>query len=1056
MQKQIQEKEEEGRLAFEELELRVSSISAGDDSKSKLLRDLETKLKEVGAEKKHLQTELLRIKEELNSVCSEIKIELKEELETLKENNRQVQINLDSATEKLVKNEDEKKQLVNKVKDLNTQINEYESCKEVLEKNEREYNDKIEAIKAQLVTVEHENEQLKKSIKDKESTLSEIHGKTSVLEQEMEEKVKNIEIMRVDHQKVLASLQDQMQNADNSDEATKHFETRMEILKLEHDHKIQTLDEEIIELKANYEKAILEFESKSELAAKSIAEKETQIEVLTSSISRIEQDQESLNEITNDLNKELVAANEIIASKDQELDNFDQKIEAISKSNIVEVTTIKDEIISMSKKLEDKTNSYKKLEETLQAENKKARQLDHDLEETRQVLAFVSDDHVHFEEAAKKKANELEKEVLDLRNREGSLKGHEQQLIAYQKELQDQITNGEEKESNLAKEIKDLKLDLQDRENQFKEMTKKNNDEILQLKADFELKIRHKKEKETSFKELQMQSIDYQKKLQEQLTVMEHDLEEAKVKAIGHTTEVNKLSSRIQNLNQDLALSYDEKVKMADNISSLQSEIQTLNNDLQDTKVELSNATKSANEKTNAILVENEQLLDKIASLEVSQDSSEQQLVKKILEEKSDELANQKTNHDNELKTLASNLEETAHKMVNEMTNLWLEKEKKWKLQLDSSEDHTSKTVAELEDLKDKLELTNQMMYNAQNMASAKDAEIEELRSSLRINNDDMEGLKKDLKNSQSDKAAQLLEFEDTLVYLEKQVAELKSRNDEYQNQLESQSRKIEDDKDLNAIHVQIENSHEQAVKALIRKYETQIATKEEAFDTESARIRDEAETELRRTMSDFSGQVADLRKELYEKTALYDDLIDRHQAELRAKQDEVDEEVEACNRMYQVKISEVQAEHEIKIKEFEEKQSSNAEDKKSWNWERATSIDEDAVEDLQRTPTREQRQVQLRQTSLSPPPATLAVSSVMTVNDNSQQHCNHTHSLEEATEFEYLKNVLYQYMMGKEAMTLARVLTTVVKFSPDEQQEVIKHEENKQSLFSNLGILPA
>jgi chromosome segregation ATPase len=167
MQKQIQEKEEEGRLAFEELELRVSSISAGDDSKSKLLRDLETKLKEVGAEKKHLQTELLRIKEELNSVCSEIKIELKEELETLKENNRQVQINLERATEKLVKNEDEKKQLVNKVKDLNTQINEYESCKEVLEKNEREYNDKIEAIKAQLVTVEHENEQLKKSIKDK-------------------------------------------------------------------------------------------------------------------------------------------------------------------------------------------------------------------------------------------------------------------------------------------------------------------------------------------------------------------------------------------------------------------------------------------------------------------------------------------------------------------------------------------------------------------------------------------------------------------------------------------------------------------------------------------------------------------------------------------------------------------------------------------------------------------------------------------------------------------------------------------------------------------------
>ena len=122
--------------------------------------------------------------------------------------------------------------------------------------------------------------------------------------------------------------------------------------------------------------------------------------------------------------------------------------------------------------------------------------------------------------------------------------------------------------------------------------------------------------------------------------------------------------------------------------------------------------------------------------------------------------------------------------------------------------------------------------------------------------------------------------------------------------------------------------------------------------------------------------------------------------------------------------------------------------------------MDEEAVLELQRTPTREQREQQIRQTesALQPqrpqdhledeasPPATLTV-----VTNNL---CQHSHSIEDANEYEYLKNVLYQYMLGKEGLTLARVLATVVKFSPDEINEVLKHEEKKHSIFASLGLL--
>ncbi len=60
---------------------------------------------------------------------------------------------------------------------------------------------------------------------------------------------------------------------------------------------------------------------------------------------------------------------------------------------------------------------------------------------------------------------------------------------------------------------------------------------------------------------------------------------------------------------------------------------------------------------------------------------------------------------------------------------------------------------------------------------------------------------------------------------------------------------------------------------------------------------------------------------------------------------------------------------------------------------------------------------------------------------------------LEEATEYEYLRNILYQYMLGKESQTLARVLATVVKFSPEQVAKIEQHEERKNTVLGSLGL---
>ena len=111
-------------------------------------------------------------------------------------------------------------------------------------------------------------------------------------------------------------------------------------------------------------------------------------------------------------------------------------------------------------------------------------------------------------------------------------------MITYQKELQEKI-NQFEKEHCLKKDQVDkLQMELEDKCQEVQAIERRNQAEIIQLKADLDMKIRHEREKETSFKDLQVQSIEYQKKLQEQLTDMEAKLDKERMK---HKTIVNEL-----------------------------------------------------------------------------------------------------------------------------------------------------------------------------------------------------------------------------------------------------------------------------------------------------------------------------------------------------------------------------------------------------------------------------------------------------------------------------------------------------------------------------------
>uniref|UniRef100_A0A3B3ZBT9 GRIP domain-containing protein n=1 Tax=Periophthalmus magnuspinnatus TaxID=409849 RepID=A0A3B3ZBT9_9GOBI len=61
-----------------------------------------------------------------------------------------------------------------------------------------------------------------------------------------------------------------------------------------------------------------------------------------------------------------------------------------------------------------------------------------------------------------------------------------------------------------------------------------------------------------------------------------------------------------------------------------------------------------------------------------------------------------------------------------------------------------------------------------------------------------------------------------------------------------------------------------------------------------------------------------------------------------------------------------------------------------------------------------------------------------------SEASYNSSEPLSEATEMEYLRKVLFEYMMGRETRTMAKVITSMLKFSPDQAQKVLEKEDGK------------
>ncbi|CAL8257679.1 unnamed protein product [Lota lota] len=228
-----------------------------------------------------------------------------------------------------------------------------------------------------------------------------------------------------------------------------------------------------------------------------------------------------------------------------------------------------------------------------------------------------------------------------------------------------------------------------------------------------------------------------------------------------------------------------------------------------------------------------------------------------------------------------------------------------------------------------------------------------------------------------------------------------------------------ENDKNLKLELEDLEMKQNSALKQLMRDFNTQMALKEREIELTVKETIGKAQCVESELINSNREEVSQLHKLLAQKDDDLQRTVQKYEQVLQSREDEMGD------RVWQVQ------------KELEDLQARAGGDSEAQLAERNTLLSEARL--------KEQEFVD-RIHSLEDTMRCLHKKAVVTHLGSpcKDPGYSRTDALSEPTEFEYLRKVLFEYMMGRETKTMAKVLTSVLKFPPDQVQIVLDKEESK------------
>ncbi|XP_071552808.1 uncharacterized protein [Panulirus ornatus] len=281
--------------------------------------------------------------------------------------------------------------------------------------------------------------------------------------------------------------------------------------------------------------------------------------------------------------------------------------------------------------------------------------------------------------------------------------------------------------------------------------------------------------------------------------------------------------------------------------------------------------------------------------------------------------------------------------------------------------------------------------------------------------------------------------------------------------------------RELQAKMALAEEQHQQQIKSMLLEAERRVADKEQECQQTISSAYDQQDSETSALVRQHRDVLREAQEEAREKAAALDSVVEDYQTKLK-----YEEQMASLNAQHEVHIKEVEATWKARAEKMVQHRELQLQEEmdgltQEWNKERRNPVAEspenpqelerltqvaaaafrsgtESVELLKKQVAAQRRELEEVKSNhgkeVGELKALLELKRRTRGSGGGGSGVRLGMPLEEAAEFEYLKNVLYQYMLGKETQTLSKVLCAVVKFDSNQQQEILEHEEQRRSLL--------
>ncbi|KAM4821728.1 golgin subfamily A member 4 isoform 2-T3 [Thomomys bottae] len=248
----------------------------------------------------------------------------------------------------------------------------------------------------------------------------------------------------------------------------------------------------------------------------------------------------------------------------------------------------------------------------------------------------------------------------------------------------------------------------------------------------------------------------------------------------------------------------------------------------------------------------------------------------------------------------------------------------------------------------------------------------------------------------------------------------------EYEQEMEEKIKQEQEDLEL---------KHNSTLKQLMREFNTQLAQKEQELEQsikETINKAQEVEAELLENHQEETNQlykkIAEKEDDLKRTAQKYEEILDAREEEMTAKVKDLQAQLEELQKKHQqiLQLEEKPDDDRVTIMELQTQLA-----------QKTTLISDSKLKEQEF-----REQIHELEDRLKKYEKNVGATTVRTPYKGGNLYHTDVSLLGEPTEFEYLRKVLFEYMMGRETKTMAKVITTVLRFPDDQTQKILERED--------------